>query len=123
MDKEQVLRSTINLNITENHNLLYFNIPKEIVQSLALTDNDLLEFDVRENRFFFRKKGSQSLPKKNKYNIFSGLLVERNITRNNTVLRTNLPKEVAQPLAIQKGDQVVIASDGKVIVGHKKKHE
>jgi len=120
MDKEQILRSTINLNITENHNLLYFNIPKEIVQKLALTENDLLEFDVRENQFFFRKKGSQSLPKKAKYNLFKGLLVERNITRNNTVLRTNLPKEVAQPLTIQKGDQVVIASDGKVIVGHKK---
>ncbi len=121
MNKEQIIRSTINLQITENHNLLYFNIPKEIVQKLALTENDLLEYDVRENQFFFRKKGSQYLPKENQLKIFSGLLVERNITRNNTVLRTNLPKEVAQPLAIQKGDNVLITSDGKVIVGHKKK--
>jgi antitoxin component of MazEF toxin-antitoxin module len=122
MDKEQITRSSINLNITENHNLLYFNIPREIVQKLHLTENDLLEYDVRESQFFFRRKGSQSLPKEIQHNIFSGLQVERNITRNNTVLRTNLPKEVAQPLAIQKGDSVAIAFDGKVIVGHKK-HE
>ena len=120
MNKEQILRSTLNLNIIENHNLLYFNIPKEIVQKLALTANDLLEYDVRENHFFFRKKGSQSKPKKIQHNIFSGLQVERNVTRNNTVLRTNLPKEVAQPLAIKKGDKVEIIFDGKVIVGHKK---
>jgi len=123
MNKEQIMRSTINLSITENHNLLYFNIPKAIVQKLALTEGDLLEYDVRENQFFFRKKGSQSLPKNIRHNIFSGLRVERNITRNNTVLRTNLPKEVAQPLAIQKGDKVAITPDGKVIIGYKKKLE
>jgi len=113
--------STIGLNITENHNLLYYNLPKEIIQTLDITTNDILEYDVRENQFYVRKKGSQTLPADVEPNIFTGLKVERTITRNNTVLRTNLPKEVAQPLAIQKGDFVEISVDRKVIVGRKRK--
>jgi bifunctional DNA-binding transcriptional regulator/antitoxin component of YhaV-PrlF toxin-antitoxin module len=112
--------SAINLNITENHKLLYFNIPKEVIYELDLTETDLLEFDVRENVFFMRKKGSQSLPTKKDDTLFNGLLVERNITRNNTILRTNLPKEVAQPLTISKKDKIEIALDRKVIIGRKK---
>ncbi|MGC9780825.1 MAG: AbrB/MazE/SpoVT family DNA-binding domain-containing protein [Candidatus Heimdallarchaeota archaeon] len=119
MINKKSLHSTINLNISENHNLLYYNIPKEIVQKLDLNDKDLLEYDIREDNFFVRKKGSQSLPVNTNNNIFSGLLVKRNITRNNTVLRTNLPKEVAQPLIIAKGEQVEITIEGKVIVGRK----
>ncbi|MBN1328358.1 MAG: AbrB/MazE/SpoVT family DNA-binding domain-containing protein [Candidatus Heimdallarchaeota archaeon] len=121
MSENNTIESTIDLNITENHNLLYFNIPKTIIQKLNLTESDLLEFDVRENHFFIRKKGSQTLPKDVKHNIFTGLLVERNITRNNTVLRTNLPKEVALPLTIQKGDQVGLSINGNLIIGRKNK--
>ncbi|MHA1212480.1 MAG: hypothetical protein ACTSSH_08470 [Candidatus Heimdallarchaeota archaeon] len=121
MTEETNKHSTIGLNITENHNLLYYNLPKEIIQTLDITTNDILEYDVRENQFYVRKKGSQTLPADVEPNIFTGLKVERTITRNNTVLRTNLPKEVAQPLAIQKGDFVEISVDRKVIVGRKRK--
>ncbi len=120
MNKLTFKSSTLNLNVSENHKLLYYTLPKDIIQKLSLTDNDLLEYDVRENHFFIRKKGSNSKPKMVNYNIFSGLLVERTITRNNTVLRTNLPKEVAQPLAINKGDNIEILLDGEVIIGRKK---
>ncbi|NHJ47723.1 MAG: AbrB/MazE/SpoVT family DNA-binding domain-containing protein [Asgard group archaeon] len=111
--------STLNLNISENHKLLYYTIPKGVIDTLNLTDNDLLEYDVRENHFFVRKKGSNFTPSDVEYNLFTGLLVERTITRNNTVLRTNLPKEVALPLEISKGDKIEIALDGGVIIGRK----
>ena len=111
--------STLNLHVSENHKLLYYTIPKDVINTLNLSDNDLLEYDVRENHFFVRKKGSNFTPKEVEYNLFSGLLVERTITRNNTVLRTNLPKEVAQPLEIAKGDKIEITLDGEVIIGRK----
>ncbi|NHK30650.1 MAG: AbrB/MazE/SpoVT family DNA-binding domain-containing protein [Asgard group archaeon] len=120
MNKIPNKSSTINLNVSENHKLLYYTLPKVIIQKLQLTDCDLLEYDVRENQFFIRKKGSNSKPTIVKHNLFTGLLVERNITRNNTVLRTNLPKEVAQPLDISKGDNIEILLDGEVIIGRKK---
>ncbi|NHJ84668.1 MAG: AbrB/MazE/SpoVT family DNA-binding domain-containing protein [Asgard group archaeon] len=119
MNDRKDVGSTINLTVSENHNLLYFNIPKEVISELDLNTTDLLEYDVRENQFFIRKKGSQSLPTIGDSNIFSGLLVERTITKNNTVLRTNLPKEVAQPLNIKKGDSLRVNIDGKIIIGYK----
>lgn len=113
----------IDLNISENHNLLYYNLPKEVIQTLDLTTNDILEYDVRANHFFVRKKGSIAIPEEIEANIFTGLKVERTITRNNTILRTNLPKEVALPLTIQKGDLVEISIDQDVIVGRKKMND
>lgn len=111
--------SILKLSVTENHKLLYFNIPKELIQTLNLTENDLLEYDIRGKQFYCRKKGSEATPRNTDTNIFAGLKVERTITRNNTILRTNLPKEVAQPLAIAKGDVVEIALEKKVIIGKK----
>ena len=109
----------IKLNISENHKLLYFNIPKELIEMLHLTENDLLEYDIRGNQFYCRKKGSEAMPRNTDTNVFAGLKVERTITRNNTILRTNLPKEVAQPLTIQKGDVVEITFEKKVLIGTK----
>ena len=112
-------KENIQLNITENHSLLYYNIPKKIIEALNLTINDILEYDVREEKFYCRKRGAQSKPTKSDNHIFSGLKVERTITKNNTILRTNLPKEVAQPLFIEKGDVVEITLEGNVIIGRK----
>ena len=120
MNKIPYKGSILNLNISENHKLLYYTLPKDIIHKLELTESDLLEYDVRENHFFIRKKGSDSKPTMGKDNLFSGLQVERTITRNNTVLRTNLPKEVAQPLDISKGDNVEVLLDGEVVIGRKK---
>ena len=111
--------SMLKLSISENHKLLYFNIPKELIKMLHLTENDLLEYDIRGNQFYCRKKGSEATPRNIDTNLFAGLRVERTITRNNTILRTNLPKEVAQPLSIQKGDKVEIALEKKVLIGKK----
>ena len=109
----------IQLNITENHSLLYYNLPKKIIEMLNLTINDILEYDVRGEIFYCRKGGSQVKPSESDNHVFSGLKVERTITKNNTILRTNLPKEVAQPLSIQKGDMVAVTLEGNVIIGRK----
>ena len=119
MNEQYSSSSILTLNVTENHKLLYFNLPKELIQKLNLTENDLLEYDIRGNQFYCRKKGSKVTLRNTDNNIFAGLKVERTITRNNTILRTNLPKEVAQPLTIVKGDKVEIALEKKVIVGKK----
>ena len=111
--------SILKLSITENHKLLYYNIPKDLIETLNLTENDLLEYDIRGNQFYCRKKGSEATPRNTDTSIFAGLKVERTITRNNTILRTNLPKEVAQPLAIAKGDIVEIALEKNIIKGTK----
>jgi len=112
--------TSVQIRITENHNLLYFNIPISIIQKLGLTENDYLEYDVRGKHFFIRKKGSTTHPSFNDTTLFKGLQVERSITRNNTILRTNLPKEVSQPLAIRKGDFLELSLDREVIIGTKK---
>ena len=107
------------IRITENHNLLYYNLPNSIVEKLRLSKNDCLEYDVRGEHFYIRKKGSESFPEIND-NLFRGLRVERSITQNNTRLRTNLPKEVAQSLSIQKGDVLEFTLTGEVVIGKKK---
>ena len=111
--------STITLNIIENHKLLYYKIPKEVIEILELNEKDMLEYDVRGDSFYSRKKGLVIRPDNADSNVFEGLRVERNITRNNTTLRTNLPKEVAQPLQISRGDIIELTLDGKVIIGKK----
>lgn len=117
--EEKKANATLKLNVSENHNLLYFNIPKEIVDTLNITEKDALEYDIRGSKFFIRKKGSINKPLKVDKTIFEGLRVDRTITRNNTILRTNLPKEVAQPLTISKGDTLELLIEDKVIIGKK----
>jgi bifunctional DNA-binding transcriptional regulator/antitoxin component of YhaV-PrlF toxin-antitoxin module len=117
MKKEPTKGSALNLIISENHKLLYYTLPKDVIDTLNLSENDSLEYDVHENFFFARKKGSNYKTSTIEHNLFSGLQVERTITRNNTVLRTNLPKEVALPLEINKGDTIEITLDGEVIIG------
>lgn len=119
LDNEDDSNSNIELNVTENHSLLYYNLPKQIIENLNLSLDDILEYDVRNEKFYCRKKGSQWKPSKFDNTIFSGLKVERTITKNNTILRTNLPKEVTQPLSIKKGDFVEISLKGKLIIGKK----
>ncbi|MFW9922308.1 MAG: hypothetical protein ACFFDW_03355 [Candidatus Thorarchaeota archaeon] len=116
LDREKLV---IQINLSENHNLLYFNIPKEILEKLELNETEQLEYDVRGTDFYIRKKGTNCKPAEIDYNIFEGLKVERTITKNNTILRTNLPKEVAQPLNINKEDKITLTLDGKVIIGTK----
>ena len=103
MSDEHKKVSTTSLNIIENHNLLYYHIPKEIAEKMRLNEKEMLEYDVREDQFYCRKKGTLDKPNSEDKTVFAGLKVERTITRNNTILRTNLPKEVAQPLSIRKG--------------------
>ncbi len=119
MNEINNFNSILKLSVTENHKLLYINLPKELIQTLNLTENDLLEYDIRGKQFYCRKKGSEAMLRNTSNNLFAGLKVERTITRNNTILRTNLPKEVAQPLAITKGDVVEISLEKKVIIGKK----
>ena len=111
--------SKITLNISENHNLLYYNIPKKMIEKLQLNETDVLEYDIRKGTFICRKKGSKAITMEHDSNIFSGLQVERSITRNNTILRTNLPKEVALPLDIKKGDLVKVTLDRGLFIGQK----
>ncbi|MHA1186083.1 MAG: hypothetical protein ACTSSK_04295 [Candidatus Heimdallarchaeota archaeon] len=111
--------SNITLNISENHNLLYYNIPKKMIEKLQLNETDVLEYDIRNEAFICRKKGSKAVTMEHDSNIFSGLLVERSITRNNTILRTNLPKEVALPLDIKKGDLVKVFLERGLFIGQK----
>jgi bifunctional DNA-binding transcriptional regulator/antitoxin component of YhaV-PrlF toxin-antitoxin module len=113
--------SKITLNISENHNLLYYNIPKKMIEKLQLKETDVLEYDIRNDAFICRKKGSEAITKEHDSNIFSGLQVERSITRNNTILRTNLPKEVALPLKINKGDLVKVTLKEGLFLGQKAK--
>jgi len=117
--KNRKLESAFNVNVIENHGLLYMNLPKKIISDMELTDTDVLEYDVRLNQFFCRKKGTTNSPTLDFNHLFSGLKVERTITRNNTVLRTNLPKEVTLSLDIEKGDFVEIILSDKVLIGKK----
>jgi bifunctional DNA-binding transcriptional regulator/antitoxin component of YhaV-PrlF toxin-antitoxin module len=111
--------SKITVNISENHNLLYYNIPKKMIEKLQLKETDILEYDIRNEAFICRKKGSKAVTTEHDSKIFSGLQVERSITRNNTILRTNLPKEVALPLEIKKGDLVKVTLERGLFIGHR----
>ena len=119
MSDERKERKNITLNISENHNLLYYNIPKKMIEKLQLNETDVLEYDIRNEAFICRKKGSKAVTEEHDSNIFTGLQVERSVTRNNTILRTNLPKEVALPLDIKKGDIVKVTLEEGLFIGQR----